>query len=154
MSTLSIASHLDRAELAKITDGLVVAMAVSLPWSTTATGILVVHWLLTLAPMLDWGGGCHKLAMPVGDLPVLLFMRGVLGMACTGVPLFERLGGVESFVKLLAIPQLLVQFCRSDRGSLAVNRKLSAIVADMWIRAQRGVTALRAAPATGYANCR
>ena len=52
--TLSIASRLDRARLAKIADGLAVAVAVSLPWSTSATSILLVLWLIALIPTLDW----------------------------------------------------------------------------------------------------
>jgi hypothetical protein len=51
MSTLSIASRLDRAQLTKIADCLAVAVAVSLPLSTSATGILL---LLALIPTLDW----------------------------------------------------------------------------------------------------
>ena len=54
MSTLSIASRFDRAQLTKIADCLAIAVAVSLPWSTSATGILLVLLLLALIPMLDW----------------------------------------------------------------------------------------------------
>ena len=36
--------------LAAVADWLMVAVAVSLPWSTLATGILLVLWLLVLHP--------------------------------------------------------------------------------------------------------
>ena len=42
MATLSIASRLDRVRLAEIADGLAVAVAVSMPWSTSATSWLYV----------------------------------------------------------------------------------------------------------------
>jgi len=116
MSTLSIASRLDRARLAKIADGLAVAVAVSLPWSTSATGILLVLLLLALIPTLNWVEVRRELATPAGGLPVLLVALGVLGMTWADVSLAERWGGVGSFFKLLVIPLLLVQFHRSERG--------------------------------------
>jgi O-antigen ligase len=116
MATLSIASYLDRTRLAKIADGLAVAIAVSLPWSTSATGILLVLLLLALIPTLDWPDLRRELVTPAGGLPVLLVSLGILGMAWADVSLAERWGGVGSFFKLLVIPLLLVQFRRSERG--------------------------------------
>jgi hypothetical protein len=116
MSALSIASHLDRTRLAKIADGLAVAVAVSLPWSTSVTGILLVLLLLALIPTLDWADLRRELLTAAGGLPVLLVALGVLGMAWADVSLAERWGGVGSFFKLLVIPLLFVQFRRSERG--------------------------------------
>jgi hypothetical protein len=48
MAGLSIAERFDRMRLAAVADWLMVAVAVSLPWSTSATGILLVLWLLAL----------------------------------------------------------------------------------------------------------
>ena len=117
MSALSIASRLDRAQLTKIADGLAVAVAVSLPWSTSATGILLVLLLLALIPTLDWDGLRRELVTAAGGLPVLLVALGVLGMAWADVSWAARWGGVGSFFKLLVIPLLLVQFRRSERGT-------------------------------------
>ena len=50
MATLPIASGVHLSRLTKIADGLAVAVAVSLPWSTSATSILLVLWLITLIP--------------------------------------------------------------------------------------------------------
>ena len=109
-------SPFDRAKLARLADGLAVAVAASLPWSTSATGILVVLWLLALIPTLDWTDVRRELATPAGGLPVLLFLLGALGMLWADVTLLERWKGLDSFFKLLVIPLLLVQFRRSDRG--------------------------------------
>ena len=117
MSTPSIASRFDRAQLAKFADCLAIAVAVSLPWSTSATGILLVLLLLALIPTLDWDGLRRELVTAAGGLPVLLVALGVLGMAWADVSWAARWGGVGSFFKLLVIPLLLVQFRRSERGS-------------------------------------
>jgi O-antigen ligase len=116
MVTLSTHGLFDRTRLVRGADALTVAVAVALPWSTSATGILVVLWVLALIPTLNWADVRRDLVTPAGGLPVLLFLLGLIGMMWAGVPMVERLKGLDSFCKLLAIPLLLVQFRRSDRG--------------------------------------
>lgn len=116
MAGISIASHFDRTKLARIADGLAVAVAVSLPWSTSATAILVVLLLLALILTIDWADFRRELLTPAGGLPVLLVALGALGMLWADVIWLERWKGLDSFFKLLAVPLLLVQFRRSDRG--------------------------------------
>jgi O-antigen ligase len=106
----------DRTRLMRAADALAIAVAVSLPWSTSATSIMVTLWVLTLVPALDWADVRRELTTFAGGLPVLLFILGALGMAWADAPLGERLSGLEPFLKLLVIPLLLVQFRRSDRG--------------------------------------
>src|SRR6476620_8728609 len=103
-------------KLASIADGLVVALAVSLPWSTSATSILAVFWLLALIPTLRWADIRREVSAIAGGLPVLLVVLGVVGMLWADVTLLERWKGLDSFLKLLAIPLLLVQFHRSEHG--------------------------------------
>jgi O-antigen ligase len=116
MAGFSIADPIARAKLVRIADGLMVAVAVSLPWSTSATGILLVLWLLALFPTLEWSDVRGELMTSAGGLPVLLFLFGVLGMAWADVAMLERWKGLEGFLKLLVIPLLMVQFRRSDKG--------------------------------------
>ena len=116
MSGLSIAGNINRARLVDISDGLLIAVAVSLPWSTSATSILLVLWLLAFIPTLAWSDVRRELVTPAGGLPVLLFLLGALGMLWADVSLLERWQGFDSFLKFLVIPLLLVQFRRSDRG--------------------------------------
>jgi O-antigen ligase len=116
MAVHSIARLTDRLRLADTADWLAVATVVSLPWSTSATGILLVLLLLAFIPTLDWADFRRELVTPAGGLPVLLVALGVLGMAWADVTLAERWGGVGSFFKLLVIPLLLVQFRHSERG--------------------------------------
>ena len=50
---MAVSQYFDRGRLARIADGLVVAVAVSPPWSTSATGILIALWLLAFIPTID-----------------------------------------------------------------------------------------------------
>ena len=103
--------------LATGADILAVAIAVSLPWSTSATAILVGVWFFTLLPVLRLEEIRRKILTPAGGLPVLLVLLGIAGMVWADVTLLERWKGLDSFLKLLAIPLLLVQFRRSERGT-------------------------------------
>ena len=89
----------------------------SLPWSTSATAILVGLWFFTLVPVLRWDELRREILTPAGGLPVLLVLLGVAGMLWADVTFIERWKGLDLFLKLLAIPLLLVQFRRSERGS-------------------------------------
>ena len=106
-----------RKKLATLADILAVAIAVSLPWSTSATGILVGLWVFTLVPVFRWEELRREILTPAGGLPVLLVLLGVAGMLWADVTLLERWKGLDSFLKLLAIPLLLVQFRQSERGN-------------------------------------
>src|SRR5690554_944596 len=106
----AVAARLDRSTLARLADALVVAVAFALPWSTTATGILLVMWLVALIPSLEWPEVRRELLTPAGGLPVLLFGLGALGMLWAEVDWSARWAGLDAFWKLLAIPLLMTQF--------------------------------------------
>ena len=106
----------DRAALERLADWLAVAVAVTLPWSTSATGICLVLWLLALIPTLDAAALRRELSSAAGGLPVLLWAFAILGLAWGDVSFAERLAGVGGYNKLLIIPLLLAQFRRSERG--------------------------------------
>jgi len=118
-----------RKKLATWADILAVAIAVSLPWSTSATGILVGVWFFTLLPFLRWDEIRREILTSAGGLPVLLVLLGIAGMLWADVPWPERWRGLDSFLKLLAIPLLLVQFRRSERGSWVFAGYLLSCVA-------------------------
>jgi len=104
-------------KLATGSDILAAAIAVSLPWSTSATSILVALWFFTLVPVLRWDEVRRESLTLAGGLPVLLVLLGAAGMLWADVTLIERWKGLDSFLKLLAIPLLLVQFRRSGHGN-------------------------------------
>jgi O-antigen ligase len=103
--------------LATGADYLAIAIAMSLPWSTSATAILVGVWFFTLLPAFRVEELRREILTAAGGLPVLLVLLGIAGMLWADVTLLERWKGLDSFLKLLAIPLLLVQFRRSERGT-------------------------------------
>jgi len=111
---------LDRKRLARIADWEAVAVAASLPWSTSATSILIVVWLLTLIATLDVATVRREIETAAGGLPVLLWLLAAVGMLWAEVSWFERFGGLDGFHRLLTIPLLLAQFRRSDNGMRVV----------------------------------
>jgi hypothetical protein len=74
-------------------------------------------WALSLVPTLRWGEVRREIFTPAGGLPVLLVTLGVAGMLWADVSWLERWKGLDSFLKLLAIPLLLVQFRWSGRAN-------------------------------------
>lgn len=107
---------LDGRALEPIADWLAVGVAVSLPWSTSATGILIVLWLFAALPSLDLTTIKRELCSPAGGLPVALWALATVGLFWAEVSWGERLGGYTPFHRLLVIPLLLAQFRRSERG--------------------------------------
>src|SRR5262245_34812950 len=106
--------------LGQVADGLVVAVAVSLPWSTSATAILIVLWLLAFVPTIDAAALRRELLSPTGGLPVMLWGAGALGMLWADVSWSERIAGLSGFHKLLVIPLLLAHCRRSAQGQWVI----------------------------------
>jgi O-antigen ligase len=105
-----------RVRLAACSDALVVAIAASLPWSTSATSILIGLWLIALAPTLQLAALRRAVFTPAGGLPVTLWLFAGIGMLWAGASWSERIHGLGGFHKLLAIPLLLMQFRATERG--------------------------------------
>lgn len=116
MTTLPTRRQTIRTRSGRLADGFAIAAAVAVPWSSSLFSFLVVLWFLTLIPALDPADVRREIATAAGGLPVALFVLGALGMIWAGVSWSERLGGLDSFLKLLMIPLLLIQFRRSDQG--------------------------------------
>jgi O-antigen ligase len=112
--------------LAWFADWLVVGVAVSLPWSTTATGILIGLWLIVLLPTLDLAAVRRELATAAGGLPVLLWLLGAVGMLWADTSWNERFHGLGGFNRLLVLPLLLAQFRRSERVMSAFHGFLAS----------------------------
>jgi len=114
MAIMSLSRGLEQAKLMRLADGLAVATAVSVPWSTSGTLILMALWLIALIPTLSWAEVRREVLTPAGGLPVLLVALGIAGMLWADVSLHARWKGLDSFLKLLVIPLLFVQFRRGD----------------------------------------
>lgn len=110
----------DRTRWQRLADTLAVLVAVSLPWSTSATSVLVVLWLCALLPTLETEGLRKTLADPAGGLPVLLWALPLVGMLWSGASFPEQMYAFSGFHKLLMVPLLITQFRRSDMGTRVV----------------------------------
>jgi hypothetical protein len=115
MTTLRIRA-LDARTWAQAADWLAVGVAVALPWSTSASSVLIALWLLTVLPTLDAAAVKRALTSAAGGLPVLLCVLAAVGMLWADASWHERLGGLDGFVKVSVIPLLLAHFRRSEHG--------------------------------------
>ena len=135
MTAIAQAKPFDRQRLMQAADWLAVGVAVSLPWSTSATSILVILWVVAVLPTLSIDALRREIMTPAGGLPVLLWLFAAIGMAWADVPWHDRFGGFEGFHRLLAIPVLLAQFRRSDNGALVLYGYLASalcLLATSW----------------------
>jgi O-antigen ligase len=116
MSSVPMFAGFDRSRWNAVVDWLAVGVAVTLPWSTSATDALVVLWIIAVLPTLDSAAVRRVLANPAAYLPVLLWVLAAVGMLWADVSWAERLSGLNRFHRLLFVPLLLVHFQKSDRG--------------------------------------
>src|SRR3974390_2482217 len=103
MASASLTSALDRVRAERLADWLAIALAVSLPWSTSATGILAALWAIVVIPTLEWPDTRRILLTAAGGLPVLLVMLGVAGMLWADVSWAERWDGGGSVFELAGL---------------------------------------------------
>ncbi len=109
---------LDRVRLAALADYLAAAVVISLPWSTSATSILVPLWAVAAAATLDSASVRRIAAMPAAALPMALVVLALFGTLWSEAVWPERLSGILPFLKLLVVPLLFFQFSRSDRSEM------------------------------------
>jgi O-antigen ligase len=99
-----------------VTDYLAIAVAISLPWSTSAAAILMTVWLLAFLPTLDLSALRREVATPAGGIPLLLVAWAALGIFWSDSTWAESFAGLRQFHKLLFIPVLLAYFRYSRSG--------------------------------------
>jgi O-antigen ligase len=100
----------------RATDYLAIAVAISLPWSTSATSICLALWLFAFLPTFRFAEIRRELLTPAGGLPIMLVAWAVLGMLWADATWKESFDGLRQFDKLLFIPVLLAYFRESDFG--------------------------------------
>jgi O-antigen ligase len=112
--------------LFRMADYSAIGVAAALPWSTSATGILIGLWLIALFPTLNFSAIRRDFLTPGGGLPVFLCIFAVVGMLWAPVPWIDRFAGLGGFYKLLAIPIILAHFRRSDKATSVLMAFLSS----------------------------
>src|SRR4029078_4232667 len=94
----------DRTRWMAVIDWLAVAVAVSLPWSTSVTAILLTLWILAVLPTLDANAVRRELTNPAAYLPVVLWLLAAIGMLwAADVSWHERIGGLGHIHRVLGI---------------------------------------------------
>lgn len=106
----------ESAALIRAADVLVILIAASLPWSTTAPSILVGLFLLAVTPTVDWPDYARRLKQPAYVLPFAIPLLALVGMLWSDGVWADRLHAIKPVAKLVLIPPLLYHFSRSDRG--------------------------------------
>jgi O-antigen ligase len=116
MTSLPGRDGFNRARWVQVADWLAVGVALTLPWSTSATAIFIALWIIAVLPTLDVPMFRRELATAAGFLPVLLWVLAAVGMLWADVTWAERFGGFGKFHRLLVILMLLLHFRRSENG--------------------------------------
>jgi O-antigen ligase len=114
-STIFAARHDPAARMLNV-DLLAVLIAISLPWSTSATAISAILWMIALIWTLELRPFLISLKRPICALPIALFALALLGTLWSDASWGARLYAVGPTAKLLVLPLLLYHFERSTRG--------------------------------------
>jgi O-antigen ligase len=116
-----------QSRLRDLADGLAAAVVISLPWSTSATAILVGAWLVAVVPTLQRDDLGDVMRRPAAYLPVMLFGLIAIGtLWANDVTWAERTRGLSGYVKLLILPLLFVQFRRSAHAHWVLHGFLAS----------------------------
>lgn len=105
-----------RAKCRQLADYAAIAVALTLPWSISATGICVAAWLVFLIPTLDRDAIRQEFRRPAAWLPVALLGLALIGLLWSPVVWKEKLRAAEDFLRLALVGLLFIQFRRSERG--------------------------------------
>ncbi|MFB9265831.1 O-antigen ligase family protein [Bradyrhizobium erythrophlei] len=97
-------------------DIVAVLLALSLPWSTSAVGILGAVFFVVVVPTLDFADFVRSLKRPISALPIALFLLALVGTLWSDAPWAARSYALTPAVKLLVLPFLFYHFERSTRG--------------------------------------
>jgi len=114
MTTVAAAGTVPIGErLVRLADWLAVATVVSLPWSTSATTILIVAWVAVVLATLDRESLDRVKSMAAVVLPVAIAVYAVLAVAWSDVAWTARFRSLPAVLKLLVIPLLFIHFRRT-----------------------------------------
>lgn len=129
MNSLGPSAVFDRTRVLAVADVVAILLAVSLPWSTSATGILAAIYVIVALPLLRRDDLATLRSMQSAWLPLALVGLCAVGMLWADVTWHEKLAGFTPFAKLSAVPLFLLHFQRSDRAQLLIATYIVACTA-------------------------
>jgi O-antigen ligase len=100
---------------ARAADIVAVLIALSLPWSTSLTGIFTVLWLIAVAPTIQPRAFLTLLRRPICLLPVAMFVLAAIGTLWSDAAWSTRIHAIFPAAKLLMLPVLFYRYQRSPR---------------------------------------
>ncbi len=106
----------DPAAWAATVDICAILVALTLPWSTSLTGIFSVAMLLAMVPFLDLDALVRSIKRPISLVPISFFLLALVGTLWSDAAWGARFYAVFPTAKLLALPLLFYHFERSERG--------------------------------------
>src|SRR5262245_23179397 len=89
----------ERIRSGAIADWLIVAIMISLPWSTSASSILLVFWIIAVIPTLNVISLRREILTAVAGFPVLLWVLAALAMVWAETSWYEGIQGLRGFNK-------------------------------------------------------
>ena len=92
------------------------AVAAALPWSSSASSVLIAIWLFAVVTSLDADSVRRLRITAAGLLPLLLWLFAAVGMLWADVAWADRFDGLRAYHKLALIPFVLVHCARSERA--------------------------------------
>jgi O-antigen ligase len=102
------------------------ATVASVPFSTSATSILVPVLAAMAIPLLAWSDLRAEIARPRSGLPILLSFLGIAGLLWSDADWHDRINGLGPFMRFLLLPIFAVYFQRSGTGVNALYTFLIA----------------------------
>ena len=120
----------------RLADYLAAAVVVSLPWSTSATSILIPLWMLAAVATVDAKTVARMATRAGAVLPVALVVLALFGTLWSEAPPREAVAGVVPFLKLLAVPLLFAQFSRTAHSELMLRAYVASatvLLAVSWV---------------------
>jgi O-antigen ligase len=106
----------DPAAWGTTVDVFAILLALSLPWSTSLTGIFSGAMLLARIPFLDLNSFWRLVKQPICAVPIALFALAAIGTLWSDADWSMRSYAVKPAFKLLFLPVLFYHFQRSERG--------------------------------------
>ncbi len=97
-------------------DIFAILVALTLPWSTSLTGIFSFAMLLAMLPFLDRDALVRSIKRPISMVPIAFFLLALVGTLWSDAAWGARVYAVFPTAKLLALPLLFYHFERSERG--------------------------------------
>ena len=136
MTIVASSARPDDTLLTRLADWLVVVIAIVLPWSTSATEICIVAWLLALLPTLDLASIRREVESAAGGPKVIaIAVAGALGIIAPNAFLSRRRGRLAAEYRVV-FPDVLDLLLVCVDAGLGLEAALDRITGEITKRSR------------------